>query len=113
MKRCSVCNGVTLWSTLRSNGDIFCSTYCMTYSTMPGFCSRCALETTGDTLGSTHMSTFGGSMLLGASSRCSTCHSIVQRHVYFALLFPIWWKARYRVIYTTRTAYVGRSLKNP
>jgi hypothetical protein len=83
----------------------------MTYSSMPGFCSRCALETTADAPGSTHMSTLGGSMLLGSANRCGTCHSIVQRHVYFACLLPIWWKSRYRVIYTSRTAYVGRSLE--
>jgi len=112
MKRCSVCNGITLWSTLRAGGEVYCSTYCMTYSSMPGFCQNCASETTDVGPGSTHMSNFGGSMLLGSALRCGTCHSIVQRRVYFALFLPIWWKSRYRVIYTSRTQYVGRHLKD-
>lgn len=57
------------------------------------------------------MSKLGGSMLLGGAERCPTCHSIVQRLVYFVLFFPVWWRSRYRVIYTSRFSFVGRALK--
>ena len=108
MKRCATCHRIAGLSTLRAGGDIFCSAYCMTYSTMPGFCASCAAQTSPVAPGSTTMSHFGGSMLLGSRDRCPTCHSIVQRKVYFALLVPVWWRSRYRVIYTSRTSYVGR-----
>jgi len=112
MKRCAVCNSVVFYSSLKSNGQSFCSTYCMTYSEMPGFCDRCVQETTDDPAPSTTLSTLGGSTMFGASDRCGTCHSIVRRHMYLAVMIPIWWKARYRIIYVDQTRYVGRRLRD-
>jgi endogenous inhibitor of DNA gyrase (YacG/DUF329 family) len=110
MRRCAACNRVTVWSSIRGGGQYFCSAYCATLSTMPGFCQGCVAETTDHAAPATHLTQLGGSFLFGGSKRCPTCHSIVQRHVYLALFVPIWWRTQYRVIYTSRSSYVGRRL---
>jgi len=111
MSRCAVCNKWILWSSYRDGESQYCSVFCLTYSGMPGFCERCVAETEDVPAPDTTFSTFGGSRLLGKQDRCPVCHSVVRRHVYLALVIPIWWRTRYRVIYTSRDRYVGRRLR--
>ena|SRR5689334_13791332 len=110
MQKCAVCGKVVLWTSLRDGDEGFCSPYCATLSDTPGFCAACAAATEECLAPSTDMSMLGGSVLVGGAARCPTCHSIVQRHVYFALFVPIWWRTRYRVIYTSPSTYMGRKL---
>jgi hypothetical protein len=111
MRRCPVCQRIILFSKFRGDGAVFCSAYCLTFSAMPGFCQQCAAETDRSVAGEVSVSELAGSMMFGAKDRCPRCHSIVQRKVRYILAVPVGWRARYRVIYTSRATFVARELK--
>ncbi|HUQ87385.1 MAG TPA: hypothetical protein VM096_07500 [Vicinamibacterales bacterium] len=111
MNRCAVCKRRVFFASRTANGAAFCSNYCFTYSEMPGFCGECSAATTDASPGDSVIGGWFATILVGFADRCATCHSIVQRKRVLILGIPVSRSARYRVIYTNHTTYVGRQLK--
>jgi hypothetical protein len=110
MRRCKVCNTIVVGSTLRDGADSFCSLYCFTKSTTPGFCKDCLDATTPKSPGSTYLYNGIGTRLLFAKDRCPTCHSVVQTKFFVLAIIPLIPLGRFRLIYTDRLKYVGRQV---
>lgn len=77
-----------------------------------GFCQACLDETTSETPGNTTTyNIFIGTRLIGLGAACPACGSVVQTK-YFCLFVPLTPLARYRIIYLSRSRYVGRRLRS-
>lgn len=109
MARCNSCDKLMLGG-YKEGEQRFCSLPCYTRSDLRGFCADCVSQTDARSPGGTFTFNTFGTRMFFSRDRCPKCHSIVQTKAVCAFFAPVIPIAKYRVIYTGPSTYVGRRL---
>jgi hypothetical protein len=87
MAKCAHCNKTLFINRFRDGDNQYCSVVCLTANKTGFFCEKCVNETTDKAPGNTYLVNFIGTHLRGGSSRCSTCHSVIQTKTFMLIPF--------------------------
>lgn len=114
MTACTNCRRGIVVSPLRDKtGRVFCSSACLEWFNGPRtFCKKCLSETIASSSHGLPVRINGiGITLMGFSSKCATCGSVVRREVITIFFLPVFPLKRYRVLYVTRRSFYSRQMK--